>query len=34
MYIENVRVAEVRAIELTHEEACKYFTTKDIFGEE
>lgn len=32
MYIENVRMAEVRAIELTHEEACKYFTTQDIFG--
>lgn len=34
MYIENVRITEMRAIELTHKEACKYFTTEDIFGEE
>lgn len=34
MYIENVRTEEPRAIELTHKEACKYFTTEDIFGKE
>lgn len=34
MCIENVRTEEPRAIELTHKEACKYFTTEDIFGKE
>lgn len=34
MHIENVRIAEICVIELSHQEACKYFTTEDIFGEE